>query len=79
MSMPNFLLLAIANSIARITSLVRPPPFLSRTLRPTNCTAGATPSILDVGEALQAADQAGDVRAVTVIVERRAWRGSPPP
>ena len=34
---------ATANSRAVITLLVEPVPFLSRTLRPTNVTAGATP------------------------------------
>ena len=32
--------------------------------------------VLDVGGALEAADQAGDVRAVTVIIEGRASRSS---
>ena len=64
--------------MARMTSLVRPPPFLSSTLRPTKLHARRNALDTRRRRALQAADQAGDVRAVAVVVEREPWRGSPP-
>ena len=64
--------------MARMTSLVLPPPFLSSTLRPTKLDRRRDALILDVRVALQAADQAGDVRAVAVVVERRLARAMPP-
>jgi hypothetical protein len=43
MSMPKWSLFAVANSTARMTSLVFPVPSAPSTLRPISRTPGATP------------------------------------
>ena len=64
--------LATAHSSAAMTLLMMPPPSLSSTFRLTRCAAGAMPACAPYEVVAVAGDDAGDVRAVPVVVVRAA-------
>ena len=70
-SMPSAALLAVANSSALMTVLTDPAPVESSTFMPMRLHRGRDALEDAVRTADRAADEAGDVRPVTVVVVRR--------